>query len=286
MPETGSHLDSKSPARILVVTPTLGASEFLERSVACVRALPLAIWHVIACPKSAIDSLRARFPEATVVEDAGKIGGIYGALNAALEAAPDAWDWFTYINDDDELAPGFGEVARAHFARKNPEPVVYGDVRVIDERGGTISVLTTEKNPRFIPAVLRAGISPLNQQGMLFHRDAVRSLGGFDTRYRLCADLDFWARAMAAGFAFRHYPLEVARFRMRPGQLSGDVGVTVREQAEIAARAFPEAGSRAMQALAKWRYRLCNLPRYLARVRRVGLASSNTILASGGSEET
>jgi hypothetical protein len=265
--------------RLLVVTPTLGTSEFLRETVESVSSQGLQLTHLLSCPRDRMADLAREYPHCEVVADAGREGAIYGALNAALAARPEGWDWFTYINDDDALSPGFGDVTRRHLAREHPEPVSYGDVRVIDETNQTISLLTTERDPRFIPAVLRAGISPLSQQGMLFARDVVT--GGFNTKYRVCADLDLWTRAMAAGRQFRYYPVEVARFRVRRGQISGDVELTRREQDEIVRRAFPNAGSWPQCFLAKWRYRLMNLPRYLARSRSVGWITSGEILATG-----
>jgi glycosyltransferase len=267
--------------RLLVVTPTLGVSEYLEDAVRSVTGLPFPVLHVISAPEPMLAGLRTRFPHALVVKDAGKQGAIYGAINAGIQAAPAGWEWFTYINDDDALAPKFGEMFFEHTARPNPEPVTYGNVRLINEQGKTISFLTTERSPGFIPALLHAEISPLNQQGMIFRRDVVEALGGFDVRYRLCADLDFWARAMAGGFAFRHYPLEVGQFRIRRGQLSGDVSITLREQNEIVHRAFPKM-NKVLRVLAKWRYRFMNLPRYIARTRTVGWTSSYRLLANGG----
>jgi hypothetical protein len=237
----------------------------------------------MAVPEAVVAPVQERFPHALVVKDAGKEGGIYGAINAGIRAAPPDWDWFTYINDDDALAPDFARMFTEHTARADAEPVTYGQVRLIGERGNTISFLTTERTPGYIPALLHAEISPLNQQGMLFRRDVVEALGQFDTRYRLCADLDFWARAMAAGFPFRYYPLEVGHFRIRRGQLSGDVSVTLREQNEIVHRAFPGM-SRILPLLAKWRYRLMNLPRYVARSRTVGWTSSYRLLANGAGQ--
>jgi GT2 family glycosyltransferase len=275
--------DHHGTGRLLVVTPTLGVSEFLEHAVQTVTSLPFPVLHVLSVPGPVVETLQARYPHALVVKDAGKEGAIYGAINAALQAAPKDWDWFTYINDDDALAPGFAQMYSEHTARANPEPVTYGNVRLINEKGDTISFLTTERSPGFIPALLHAEISPLNQQGMLFRRDVVDALRGFDTKYRLCADLDFWARAMAAGFAFRHYPLEVGHFRIRRGQLSGDVSVTMREQNEIVRRAFPRM-NKALQLIAKWRYRLLNIPRYLGRARTVGLTSSYRLLANGAGQ--
>jgi glycosyltransferase involved in cell wall biosynthesis len=278
--ETGA--DSGGRGRLLVVTPTLGVSSYLDAAIASVTALDLPILHVLAAPQSELAQLRKRFPDTLVTADAGRAGGIYGALNAGLQAAPSGWDWFTYINDDDELAPGFARVFREHTAQRDPEPVTYGEVRLINEEGGTIGFLTTERAPRMLPRVLQAGISPLNQQGMLFHRTAVQRAVGFDLRYRICADLDFWARTYATGSAFRYYPVEVGRFRIRRGQISGDVSLTRREQDEVVARSFPGALSRLGRLGVRCRYRLYNLPRYLARLRSTGWKTSNQILSGGG----
>jgi hypothetical protein len=266
---------------LLVVTPTLGDSEFLDNSIQAVRDLPLRMTHVISCPSGKVLELQGRFPHCVVVPDAGREGAIYGALNAALDQAPKDWDWFTYINDDDELTPGFAQMATQHLLQADVEPVTYGDVRVIGEDGAPISLITTERTPRYIAPLLQQGISPLNQQGMLFRADVVRELKGFDTRYKLCADLDFWLRAYAAGHSFRHYPLEVGKFRIRDGQLSGNVELTVREQKEIVARALPVPSSRLMLQWARWRYRALNLPRYLERSRVAGWSTSNALLSRG-----
>jgi hypothetical protein len=266
---------------LLIVTPTLGDSEFLDASIQAVRDLPLRTTHVISCPAGKIAAMKQRFPHCIVVPDAGREGAIYGALNVALEQAPKDWDWFTYINDDDELTPGFAQMAREHFSRTNAEPVTYGDVRLITDDGTPVSRITTEKTPRYFAPLLRQGISPLNQQGMLFRADVVRELKGFDLRYRLCADLDFWLRAHAAGHAFRHYPLEVGKFRIRAGQLSGNVALTIREQQDIVSRVLPGNSSALALRWARLRYRVLNLPRYLERRRHAGWSTSNALLSGG-----
>jgi len=265
---------------LLVVTPTLGETPLLEQTVASVAAQPLPLLHVLAVPLRRVAALQARYPHTTVVPDAGRGGGIYGALNAALAQAPTSWDWFTYINDDDLLLPGLGAVAREHFARPDPEPVIYGNVEQIDEAGSRVGEVTVEDDPNWIPALLQQGISPAMQQGMLFRRDCVAKLQGFDTRYRLCADLDFWLRARAAGLRFRYYPVAVAQFRLRAGQLSGDTSLTRREQSEIVRRHFPARLPAWRRHLAHVRYRLHNLPRYLERLRRHGPRTSYQMLQS------
>jgi GT2 family glycosyltransferase len=264
--------------RILVVTPTLGDSVFLDETVSSVGTQLLDILHVISAPAEKQRILQARFPHAVVVPDGGKAGGIYGALNAALAHVTAGWDWFTYINDDDILLPGFSEVFYRHMRSVASQPVIYGDVDLVDENGRTISRVTTERDPAWIPALLQQGISPLMQQGMLFRRDVVRKLKGFDLRYRLCADLDFWLRAYAGGSKFRYYPTRVAQFRLRSGQLSGNTAATRHEQDEIVKRHLPIPITPWYVRYARWRYRAFNLPRYLERTRTRGFRTSYQLL--------
>ena len=266
---------------LLVVTPTLGESPFLDQTVASIEAQPIHIRHVISTPGRKVHELAQRYPHALVVPDSGRLGGIYGAINAGIQAAKFKWDWFTYINDDDALLPGFGRVMLQNLRDDSPAPVVYGDVELVDEDGSRISCITTAENPAWIPALLHQGISPLMQQGMAFRRDVVDRLGGFDLRYRLCADLDFWLRAYAAGERFRYHPESVAQFRLRHGQLSADTSVTRQEQDSIVARHLPARSSALERLSTKLLYRTYNLPRYLERFRNRGLRTSYAILQEG-----
>ena len=269
--------------RVLVVTPTLGESRLLDETVRSVARQGLAIRHVLSAPAARQAALRSRYLQTHVVTDLGRTGGIYGALNAALNASRDAdWDWFTYINDDDALLPGFGTALRHHTRWEEPEPVIYGDVAAVDGDSRPISLVTVESDPAWIPALLQQGISPLMQQGLVMHRSVVQRLAAFDLRYRLCADLDFWLRAYAGGAAFRYYPMRLAQFRIHVGQLSGATAVTQREQAEIVRRHLPETVPAGRRRFACWRYRARNLPRYLARVRRRGWTTSYQLLQGTG----
>lgn len=267
--------------KLLVLTPTLGRSDFLDETRESVAKLGAGVLHVMVCPQDRVADLQRRFPACRVVADAGSAGGIYGALNAGLSAFPDGWDWFTYINDDDTLGPEFGIMLDAHLSQDQPEDVTYGNVRLINEKSAPFGYVTTERNPRYLTNILHQHISPLNQQGMLFSHAAVKSLGVFDLRYKLCADLDFWVRAYSAERPFRYYPLEVGRFRVRAGQLSGDVGLTRLEFAYVVKRNLPSPPRGTILRLARLRYRLLNLPRYLMRFWRVGWKTSEEVLSGG-----
>ena len=270
-------------SHLLILTPTLGASPYLDQTIRSVASLDLPIHHVLVCPAARIAELAERFPGCRVVADAGKEGGLYGALNAGLAAASGlSWDWFTYINDDDLLSAGFAGMLVRHDARGEPASVAYGNVETIDEHGASLGCMTVESDPAYFPALLQGGISPVGQQGMVFGAPVVRALGGYHLQYNICADLDFWARARAQGFAFRYYPEEVGRFRIRPGQISGNVSLLRTQVAEITRAQFPAPVSPAARRFARWRYRWRNLPKYLRRLRAVGFARSLDVLRTGG----
>jgi hypothetical protein len=259
----------------------LGETPLLEAAVRSITLQRASIQHVIAAPAVTQEHLQQWFPDARVVPDQGKIGGLYGAINAALAGASSDWTWFTYLNDDDLLTPCVSDMLFRHLDSGAREGVIYGDVDLIDEAGKPISRITTERSPGLIPALLQEEISPLMQHGTLFRRDVVERLGGFDTRYRLCADLDFWLRAYVGGAGFRHYGLRVAQFRLRAGQLSGATATTEREQLEIVRRHLPQPLPLVRRRYARWRYRILNLPRYVARIRARGWRTSYQVLQQG-----
>ena len=189
--------------RLLVVTPTLGDSPYLDATVRSVMTLGLDIVHVLSVPAAKCELLQRRYPHAVVVADRGKNMGLYGALNAAFDHAPKEWDWFTYINDDDCLLLGYAVAFKKHISSARPEAVMYGAVDLIDEEERVLSRIAVEGTPAWFPAVLSLGISPLSQQGNTFSRKVVRKIGYFNPELRLCGDFDFWLRAYAQGFAFK-----------------------------------------------------------------------------------
>lgn len=265
-------------SRLLVVTPTLGNSPYLDECVAMTKALNLNAVHVLSCPEAQVRELAGRFPACRVIADQGKSRGMYGAINEALQDQKDQWDWFTYINDDDQLAPGFAQMFSAFTRPERLGEIAYGNVRYIDAEAKSLGLMPTESEPRNFVPLLLSGITPLTQQGILVGSGALRIAGEFDSSLRLVADLDFWVRNMLAGIRFNFYPLEVARFRLHAGQLSGDRRESHAELALVLRHLYKVPCSRGRRLLSKVRYRLRNVPRYVERFTSVGLASTETML--------
>ncbi|HVS52978.1 MAG TPA: glycosyltransferase [Opitutaceae bacterium] len=262
---------------ILVVTPTLGESRWLDETVASVAAQSVACRHVLVAPAARMTELARRFSRVEVIAESG--GGMYAAINAGLAAAGE-WDAFTYLNDDDALLPRFGVVAQALAARRGEPAIAYGGVRLIDARGARIGAIPISPFPRLNRALYAQRIEPVYQHGTLVTRAAFAQLGGFDTTFRYCGDSEFLARACVRSVRFVCATTrEVAAFRVRAGQLTKNRAALVEERRRVDEKLGLLAPMSVAQRLAaRLVFRVANFPRYVERIARHGFVSFDELL--------
>ena len=254
--------------KLLVITPTLGTSRWLDEAARSVAAVRGEIQHVMVCPPPVAADLGRRFPRVTIVGE--KRAGLYPAINQGLAAVVD-WEAFMWLNDDDVLEPdGLGAALAVLAAAPGPD-VVYGRVGLMGAAGERLGALPVARRADDLRALLARGIVPLAQPGTVMRRTLVTRLGGLDESFRLAGDLDLFARALAAGGRFAWVDREVASFRLTAAQLSKDdaTGAVEKLRALQALGPAGPAGGRA----ALWRFRWANLGVYFERVRRHGFVT-------------
>lgn len=265
---------------LLVVTPTLGKSRWLEETVASVASLPVDHQHVLVCPAAEQRDLGKQFPHVQVMAEPD--GGMYAAVNHALNAARD-WEAFTYINDDDLLLPGFAASVRAAAAVAAGQPLlVYGRVRLIDRNGRRIGAIPISPWPSLNRRLYAQRLEPVYQHGTLVTRAAWEALGGFDPAFRFCGDSELLARACLTGLPFRRINRTVATFRLNPGQLSKNRAAMEAERRQIDAKLGLITPTSWRHQAARLGFRLFNLPVYLERIARHGFISFDEMLARLG----
>lgn len=192
--------------------------------------------------------------------------GIYDAVNYGLRIA--AGEWLTYINADDVL---YADVLAARLENAARHDVAYGPVDFIDQAGRQLHRWHSAR-PDHLLCVYRAGMSPLLQQGTLFRRAVFERLQGFDVRWRLVADADFWFRALEQGFHFqRTTATSVAAFRMHAGQLGRlHASESASEHAAMTESHGHRHSWRGTLAAGAWR--AGNWPSYARRLSRAALS--------------
>lgn len=259
-----------------IVTPTLGQSPWLEQTLATAAPAAGQGECVVVAPTSRCALLSAVCAGARVMPQTG--AGLYAALNEGFRA-PGDWTVGTWINDDDRLLPEGFSAALAVLGRRPEVAVVFGRVTLIDGGGHRLGRIPVAHSGADLGPLLAAGLVPLAQPGIVFRREVFQQLGGFEESLQAAGDMDFFRRALSAGYRFDFVDAWVAEFRVHGGQISKRVGARHRETEMItrAAREVPDWVRRARAA--RWRFRWSNLGVYADRIRRHGLISMERLSA-------
>ncbi len=264
--------------RVLVITPTLGASPWLEETVASVAQFSPRCTHVLVTPAAQVNMLAQRFPATMVVPEPG--GGMYAAINAGLAAMAE-WSGFTYINDDDLLLPRFARVMEA--LRHNPAGAVYGGVKLIGTYGQRLGSIPISPFPSLNRRLYAQRVEPVYQHGTIFSRALYERVGPFDVGFRFCGDTEYMARACILGLPFRCASWrDVAAFRLRAGQLTKDLPAMRAESDRVHAKlGLPAPRVTLGHRWARLVFRMANTPIYLERIARHGPITFGEMLARG-----
>lgn len=198
-----------------IITPTRNSAATLPATLGSLRSLVAqGAEHIVVDSESTDGTAElARQSGATVLSYPP--GNMYAAVNHGMRHA--SGQILTYINSDDVLYPD--AVLRAMAARPAPDAIVYGNINLIDDTG---RVLRYRRSPptRWLRVAMSA-YAAVPQQGALFSRRVFDSLEGFNARYQLSSDYDFFSRALWAGIPFWHYDAApLAGFRQLSTQLS------------------------------------------------------------------
>jgi len=133
--------------------------------------------------------------------------GLYHAMNKAIRAA--TGDFLYFLNSDDTFCDEAVVADVAAVIEQHPSvDLVYGDVlyrsstRLV--RKPQVPVLNRE-------SLCRKGFC---HQALFARRQTLQRTGGFSEAYRIVADGDWLARALAAGATSRHIDRDIAIFAL------------------------------------------------------------------------
>jgi glycosyltransferase involved in cell wall biosynthesis/SAM-dependent methyltransferase len=273
-------------ATVGVVVTTYNHAHFLAEALESVRAQTRAADAIVVVDDGSDDNpgeVAAHVPGVRRIRQDNR--GLAAARNAGLTALSTRYAIF--LDADDRLESRAIEAGLACFERAPASGFVYGGHLYIDREGN-------KTGERFEPP----GESPYlhllrrNFIGMhgtvMYKRDLLEAIGGFDERLRRCEDYDVYLR-MARQHPITGYPDVVAAYRLHGDNMSADHRSMLRTALDVHARHAPMAGDSAETRAAwsegrqRWRRYYAEemaLARYRQRQRGTPLSSSLAQLAS------
>jgi GT2 family glycosyltransferase len=251
-------MDSKDT---LIVTPTLGTRDSLQRTIDSVSKFSYRVQHVLTCPDASVPFLQQKYPDATIASE-GTGRGVYAAINHVLLQGASDYKYISYINDDDCWLPGF-ESLFSLLDNNEELSASYGKSCFIDVKGVYYDDVAFSTRYSAFPRLVAHGVIPFTQQSTLMRSSMYLEMGGFDEKYKLVADTEFWIRAITSGHKFGCSRNLCSQYRIQPGQLSSDTELQKAEHAEL--RNSHHISKNINTYLELMLFRACNLPLYIRR---------------------
>jgi len=212
------------PAEQLVLAlPVFNAEEFLPATLESLNAqgAQLRWWLQDGASTDRTVEIARSFARPGDTVRSAPDAGQTDAINRAFREM--GGEIIGFINGDDLLSPGCAARVLEYFRTHPDIDLVYGQVEWIDREGNPSGIHSGRIGS--LPEMLdiynvwwrkRQWVQP----EVFFRRRLWEKVNGFDTRWNLAFDYDFWVRCIIAGARTAHIPEVFARFRIHCGQKS------------------------------------------------------------------
>jgi hypothetical protein len=208
-------------ATVAVVVNTYNQAHFLEEALASCLGQTVAASEILVVDDGSSDDPQqvvGRFPGVRFVQQAN--AGLSASRNTGLRNV--ASEFVIFLDADDRLRPIAIE-AGLECIEANPEAwMVYGAYRVIDASGEPASPI------RHVPTaadardgLMRRGNTIAMHATVMYRRDRLAELGGFDETLRACEDYNLYLHLAAAGQIAGHDRF-VAEYRRHSANMSNN----------------------------------------------------------------
>jgi glycosyltransferase involved in cell wall biosynthesis len=200
---------------------------FVAEALASVDAQSRAVDEIIAVQDGGprdYAAFFARRPDVHFVRQQNR--GLAAARNTGLAAAKG--DFVLFLDADDRLMPGAVAWNLARLSQEPSAPMAYGGWRYIDAAGRPRPPAVMAPMGRDAYATFLAGNCVGMHGTVLYRRDVLRRVGGFDASYRACEDYELYLQLARLG-PIPNSPGEVlAEYRLHGANMSLDHGMMLK----------------------------------------------------------
>jgi len=238
---------SEPAATVGVVIVSYNQAHYLSQALESVRAQRRPCDRLVVVDDGSTDNpaaVVAGFPHARLITQQNR--GLAAARNAGLAVLDTSF--VVFLDADDRLEPNAIELGLACFARVPESGFVYGGHLYIDADGQELG--GRFEPPREDPYLhfLRGNFIAMHG-AVMYRRDCLLAVGGFDETLRRCEDYDLYLR-LTRRYQVTGYPDLVASYRLHGNNMSANHREMLRSALQVHARYKPSAaeGPKARQA--------------------------------------
>jgi glycosyltransferase involved in cell wall biosynthesis/SAM-dependent methyltransferase len=209
---------SSNPKSAIIIT-TYNHADYLREALDSCMQQTMAVDEVIVVDDGSTDNPAAiveKYHDVRLIRQDNQ--GLAAARNTGLSATKAAF--VTFLDADDRLLPEAIEVGVRHLESRMRTAMTYGAYRVIDKAGKPIS--GKMHNP--VPGnpyleFLRRGNFISMHATVVYRRDNLVEIGGFDEKLRACEDYELFLRITKSSSISSHDKL-VAEYRKHGRNMS------------------------------------------------------------------
>jgi glycosyltransferase involved in cell wall biosynthesis len=208
---------------VTVLLPVYNGAAYLAKAIESVLAQTYDDFELLiiddASRDDSVDVVRSfEDPRIRLLLNDANLGQV-GTVNRGLDEARGRY--VARLDQDDTSLPRRLEL-QVRMLDSEPEVAVAGGwVEVVDPDGRVVETLrgATAGLPELVAQILLHRV-PIAHSAVMFRRDEVVALGGYDATYRLAEDQDLWRRLALERREARIVPEVVLRYLVHEGQQS------------------------------------------------------------------
>lgn len=248
---------------VSICIPAFKAERFLRETLESVRAQTSTDWELIVTEDGSRDgteaivaAFAATVPQLVRYTRHDRNRGLSATRNTGLAAAHG--EWLALLDSDDLWLPD--HLARCLAAApRTGAALVFGGSSVFDSATGAELLRREPPVDRLhnLAGALHDGRLVIQPAATMFNRATFAAVGGFDPRFPICNDFDYWLRCARAGAALVYNGAVTLRYRKHPGALSSQSAKLIAESARVYlanAHGFPGRSPASARRAARHRF--------------------------------
>lgn len=182
-----------SSSRVSIVIPAYNHARFLGEAIESTLSQTVLPSEIIVIDDGSTDrpeSVAGRYPEVRLIRQTNQ--GLAAARNSGIRASSS--EYVVFLDADDRLMPKALEVNLAQFAAHPECGFVYGAHCLIDATGQIRTPLPLRPIGEDPFATMLAQNAVGMHATVLYRRELLEAMGGFDKNYPFCEDYDLYLR--------------------------------------------------------------------------------------------